>query len=75
MANMVEFRCFGKMDCGAHFLMREYEDPTSSTGCCKVCGCNVWVIRETNLTEQEYFKRMLKDPQGTIGYHAGDVIG
>jgi hypothetical protein len=69
MANMLEYRCFGKMDCGAHFLIGEFEDPTSSTGCCKTCGGNNWQIRETSLTEQEYFRRRLKDPHGTIGYH------
>ena len=69
MTNMLEYRCLAKMDCGAHYLIKEHEDPTSSTGSCKIYGGSNWQIRETDMTEQEYFKRMLKDPQSTIGYH------
>ena len=69
MSNMVEFKCWGKMDCGNQFLLRIDEDPTSSTGCCKVCGSNSWVIRETDLTEQAHFKHLLKSPELFLRYN------
>lgn len=68
MANMYEFRCHAGA-CYAHWLIKEDEDPTSSSGCCKVCGVKNWSIKETNIDEVEYFKQLLKDPNGTIGYH------
>lgn len=74
MDNMFEFRC-RYWACNAHFLIKEHDDPTTSTGSCSYCGSNSWDIRETNITQKEYFKRRLKDPHGTIGYHVGKIIG
>ena len=71
---MLEFRC-GEVGCFYHFLLKEWDDPTTSSGCCKLCGGAKWTLRETSMTEQEYFKQTLKDPNGTISYHVGEIIG
>lgn len=71
MNNMFEFRCRYWV-CNAHFLIKEH--PRASTGSCLYCGSHSWHIRETNITAKEYFKCKLKDPEGTIGYHAGKII-
>lgn len=76
MANMLSFTC-KHIDsskaywnlCNNHFLFKEGDDPTTSTGCCKLCGHKEWEIWETNISEVEYFKMMLQDPDRTIGYH------
>jgi len=67
MANMYEFRC-NTGACFAHWLVKEYEDPTSSSGCCKICGTKTWTLKETDLTEEEYFKQQLKDPFHLVWY-------
>lgn len=73
MANMFEVRCRGKMDCYNHFLVKGSEPSAYDTQInCEHCGSNRWDIRETDVTEREYFKRMLKDPHGTFGYHVID---
>ena len=43
--------------------------PASDNPNCPVCRSNSWVLSETTMSEKEYFKRLLKDPHGTIGYH------
>jgi len=58
------------MDCHNHFLIKASRigEPVEQPNC-EVCGNNNWDMRETTMPEKEYFKRMLKDPHGTIGYH------
>lgn len=44
--NFVTFHC---SDCGySKFLDLDQEDPTTSTGCCKVCGSNKWTMKNDN---------------------------
>lgn len=73
MANMYEFYCHTD-SCYANWLITEYDDPTSSSGCCKICGSNNWTIKETDLTETEYFKSLLKDPDQIIQYSTGTYM-
>lgn len=75
MTNMLSFHCtdwqteedYWEM-CNYHILFKEGDDPTTSTGCCPGCGGKNWEMWETDMSEVEYFKRLLKDPHGTIGY-------
>jgi len=75
MANMLAFHCkewktdedYWEM-CNYHVLFKEGDDPTTSTGCCPGCGSPNWEMWETNLSEVEYFKRLLKDPHAKLGY-------
>ena len=35
------FKCY---ECGSTVHMEQFDDPTTSTGCCKVCGGDNWKI-------------------------------
>ncbi len=77
---MYEIRCansgqdadFGTMFCNVHWLVKKDDIEEETSRRCWNCNSNEWHSRRTFLTEKEYFKKMLEDPDGTIGYHLAD---
>ena len=72
-ANASQAHDFESMFCNVHDLVKEEEVDEAASDRCWNCNSNEWYIRRTNLTEKEYFKRKLQDPDGTIGYHMIDI--
>lgn len=77
---MYEVRCananqahdFDSMFCNVHDLVKEDDTTEATSERCWNCNSNEWIIARTSLTEKEYFKKLLQEPDGTIGYHVID---
>lgn len=72
-ANSNPAHSFDGLFCNVHDLVLEEEVDEATSDRCWNCNSNEWHIRKTNLTDKEYFKQKLKDPDGTIGYHMIDI--
>ena len=53
---MIYFRCH---TCSMSVFIKEYDDPTSTKGCCRTCGDNDWSLYLSTLTAAEYFRLKL----------------
>ena len=58
-----------QMFCNVRCLVKEDDVKDAVSGRCYNCNSNEWYVSQTFLTEKEYFKKMLQDPDGTVGYH------
>ena len=65
-------RVDGMMFCNVHYLVKQEEIKERTERRCYNCNSNEWYTNKTSLTEKEYFKKLLQDPDGTIGYHVVD---
>lgn len=60
------------MFCNVHHLVKEHEISEETQRRCYNCNSKEWYVNKTSLTEKEYFKKILQDPDGTIAYHVVD---
>jgi hypothetical protein len=81
MKYMYEIRCAANNErtdvdftsgCYNHWLVTEKEVPKATGKRCEFCNGKLWSVKVTNISMKTHFKRMLKDPHGTFGYHVSE---